>query len=417
MRIVIVGGGAAGMMAAAAASVSDCEVILLEKNEKLGKKLFITGKGRCNLTNACDYADFFENIVTNAKFMYSSFYGFTNDDVMGFFEEKGLRLKTERGDRVFPLSDRSSDVIKTLERHLKDKHVDLRLNTSLESIDISDGKVSAVITERGERIEADRIILALGGVSYPGCGASDDTFRVAKALDIAVSKAEPSLVPFVISQDWVGELQGLSLKNVSVSLECGKRTVYKGFGEMLFTHFGVSGPLILSASSHLKENMYKDHPVLHIDLKPALTEKQLDDRLLRDFSLGLNRQFSNSLGKLLPAKLIPVIVKLSDIEGHKRVNEITRTERERLVRIIKDLKIDITGNRGFDEAIITRGGINIKEINPSTMESRKIHGLYFAGEMIDVDALTGGFNLQIAWSTGHLAGISASGSNGPKLKT
>ena len=410
MRIVIVGGGAAGMMAAAAASEQGCEVILIEKNEKLGKKLYITGKGRCNLTNACDLEDFFGNIVTNSKFMYSSFYGFSNEDVMGFFEEKGLRLKTERGGRVFPLSDRSSDVIKTLERCLKDNCVDVRLNTALDSIDISGGKVRAVITKRGERIEADRIILALGGVTYPGCGATDAAFRVAKTLNIAVSEAEPSLVPFVVSQDWGVKLQGLSLKNISIRLVAGDRTIFKGFGEMLFTHFGVSGPLILSASSYLREGMYKIHPVLHMDLKPVLSEKQLDERILRDFTEGPNRQFGNSLGKLLPARLIPVIVGLSGIDARKRVNEITKTERERLAALIKDLKLEITGNRGFDEAIIMRGGISVKEINPSTMECKKIQGLYFAGEMIDVDALTGGFNLQIAWSTGYLAGVSASAS-------
>lgn len=407
MKVIVVGGGAAGMMAAAAASQTGAQVLLIEKNEKLGKKLFITGKGRCNLTNACDPDIFFGNVITNPKFMYSSFYGFSNDAVMEYFESLGCGLKTERGDRVFPVSDKSSDVIKALERSVRDNGVTVKLNTKLERIELSNGQVSGIVTDRDGKIAADRVILALGGVSYPGCGASDDTFRIADSLDIAVKEAEPSLVPLVAGDEWVPRLQGLSLKNVSARLYIGDRKIYEGFGEMLFTHFGVSGPIILSASAHIKEKMYGQVPVIHIDLKPALDHKQLNERVLRDFSSVMNRQFCNSLDKLLPSKLIPVIVDLSGIDGHKKVNEVTREERERLVNLIKDLKLNITGNRGFNEAIITRGGISVREIDPSTMESRKIPGLYFAGEMIDVDALTGGFNLQIAWSTGHLAGICA----------
>ena len=407
MKVIVVGGGAAGMMAAAAASQTGAQVLLIEKNEKLGKKLFITGKGRCNLTNACDPDIFFGNVITNPKFMYSSFYGFSNDAVMEYFESLGCGLKTERGDRVFPVSDKSSDVIKALERSVRDNGVTVKLNTKLERIELSNGQVSGIVTDRDGKIAADRVILALGGVSYPGCGASEDTFRIADSLDIAVKEAEPSLVPLVAGDEWVPRLQGLSLKNVSARLYIGDRKIYEGFGEMLFTHFGVSGPIILSASAHIKEKMYGQVPVIHIDLKPALDHKQLNERVLRDFSSVMNRQFCNSLDKLLPSKLIPVIVDLSGIDGHKKVNEVTREERERLVNLIKDLKLNITGNRGFNEAIITRGGISVREIDPSTMESRKIPGLYFAGEMIDVDALTGGFNLQIAWSTGHLAGICA----------
>ncbi len=407
MKVIVVGGGAAGMMAAAAASQTGAQVLLVEKNEKLGKKLFITGKGRCNLTNACDPDAFFGNVITNPKFMFSSFYGFSNDAVMEYFESLGCGLKTERGDRVFPVSDKSSDVIKALERTIRDNGVTVKLNTKLERIELSNGQVSGIVTDRDGKIAADRVILALGGVSYPGCGASDDTFRIADALDIRVKEAEPSLVPLVAGEEWVPKLQGLSLKNVTVRLYIGNRKIYEGFGEMLFTHFGVSGPVILSASAHIMEKMYGQDPVIHIDLKPALDHKQLDERVRRDFSSVMNRQFCNSLDKLLPSKLIPVIVDLSGIDGRKRVNEVTREERERLVKLIKDLKLHITGNRGFDEAIITRGGISVKEIDPSTMESKKIPGLYFAGEMIDVDALTGGFNLQIAWSTGHLAGICA----------
>ncbi len=407
MKVIVVGGGAAGMMAAAAASQTGAQVLLIEKNEKLGKKLFITGKGRCNLTNACDPDIFFGNVITNPKFMYSSFYGFSNDAVMEYFESLGCGLKTERGDRVFPVSDKSSDVIKALERSIRDNGVTVKLNTKLERIELSNGQVSGIVTDRDGKIAADRVILALGGVSYPGCGASEDTFRIADSLDIAVKEAEPSLVPLVAGDEWVPRLQGLSLKNVSARLYIGDRKIYEGFGEMLFTHFGVSGPIILSASAHIMEKMYGQDPVIHIDLKPALDHKQLNERVLRDFSSVMNRQFCNSLDKLLPSKLIPVIVDLSGIDGHKKVNEVTREERERLVNLIKDLKLNITGNRGFNEAIITRGGISVREIDPSTMESRKIPGLYFAGEMIDVDALTGGFNLQIAWSTGHLAGICA----------
>lgn len=411
MRIIVAGGGAAGMMAAAAAAdvSKNNEVMLLEKNEKLGKKLFITGKGRCNLTNACDESDFLNSVISNPKFLYSAFYGFTNKAVMDFFEGRGLALKVERGERVFPASDHSSDVIRTLERDLKEKRVDVRLNTGISGVAISDeGTACGVITDRGERLKADRVILALGGVSYPGCGATDDGFRIASELGIETRAAEASLVPLTVMEEWCTRLQGLSLKNVAVRLEAGNRKpVYSGFGEMLFTHFGVSGPLILSASSYLKEDMYKKEPVLHIDLKPAINEKQLDERILRDFSETMNKQFGNSLGRLLPAKLIPVITELSGIDPKKKVNEVTREEREGLVRLLKDLRLTVTGNSGFNEAIITRGGVRVKEINPSTMESKRIKHLYFAGEMIDVDALTGGFNLQIAWSTGRLAGESA----------
>ena len=404
MRIVVAGGGAAGMMAAIAAASSDedNEVILLEKNEKLGKKLFITGKGRCNLTNACDEAGFFGNVISNPKFLYSAFYGFTNQAVTDFFEEHGLRLKVERGDRVFPASDHSSDVIKTLERCLRDSGVDIRLNTRVASVitgsgqineghslaaasnvsesresvsgaaeDMNEETVLGVLTDKGERIIADRVILALGGVSYPGCGAADDGFRISAALGIDVIPAEPALVPLTVREEWCKRLQGLSLKNVSVRLDAGsKKPIYEGFGEMLFTHFGVSGPLILSASSYLKNEMYKKELRLHIDLKPAMSEKQLDERVLRDFAEGMNRQFGNSLNRLLPSKLIPVVTFLSGIDPHRKINEITRQEREGLVRLLKDMTLTVTGNRGFNEAIITRGGVKVKEIDPSTMESK-----------------------------------------------
>ena len=407
MKIIVVGGGAAGMMAAAAASDTCGDVTLIEKNEKLGKKLFITGKGRCNLTNACDSDGFFNNCVKNGKFMYSSFYGFSNDAVMEFFEGMGVPLKTERGDRVFPVSDKSSDIIRALEKNIKSKRVKIWLNTGLSHVVEEDGRVRGIVTTDGEMIPADRVILALGGKSYPGTGATEDAIRIAGELQIDTVPFEPVLVPLTTAESYVKDLMGLSLKNVSARLVCGGKKVYEGFGEMLFTHFGVSGPLILSASSYIRSDMYKKGISLHIDLKPALDDKQLDERILRDFAEGQNRQFANALDKLLPSKLRPVIVRESGIDPHKKINEVTRAEREALVRLLKDLILTVTGNRGFDEAIVSRGGVSVKEINPSTMESKKIKGLYFAGEMIDIDALTGGFNLQIAWSTGRLAGLSS----------
>ncbi len=400
------GGGAAGMMAAAAASEKCDDVVLIDKNEKLGKKLYITGKGRCNLTNACDADVFFDNLITNPKFLFSSFYGFDNRAAMDFFESCGLFLKTERGNRVFPVSDHSSDVIKALKLRLEHNNVRILNDRRLEDIKILDGRVCG-LTASGEYMKADRLILALGGVSYKGTGATDDAFRLAKSLGLKTVPAQPSLVPLTSPDKWTAQVSGLSLKNVSVRLEYRKKEIFEGFGEMLFTHFGVSGPLILSASSYIKEQMYGDGLVLHIDLKDALTHKQLDERILRDFSGSMNKHLINSLDRLLPSGLIPVVIELAGLDPHKRVNGITRAEREALVDTIKDLRVSINGNRGFDEAIITRGGISVKEVDPSTMECRKIKGLYFAGEMLDVDALTGGFNLQIAWSTGHLAGVSA----------
>ena len=403
MKTVIVGGGAAGMMAGIFAARSGDEVILLEKNEKLGKKVYITGKGRCNLTNACDDETFFDSVVTNPKFLYSAYYGFNSYAVMDFFEQLGLKIKTERGNRVFPVSDHSSDVIGALKQELNMLKVDVRLNTKVIGVRVNDeGECIGVALEK-ENITADKVILATGGNSYKACGADGDSWKFAKALSIETKDAEPSLVPFVTKEEYVKDLQGLSLKNVAVTLLTGKKCKYTGFGEMLFTHFGVSGPLILTASTHVKEKEYSDELKLYIDLKPAMTEKELDERILRDFKNYNNKQFINSLADLLPSKLIPVIVELSGIDARKQVNVVTKEERQRLVKLLKGLELTVVGNRGFDEAIITRGGISVKEINPSTMESKKYKGLYFAGEMIDVDALTGGFNLQIAWSTACLA--------------
>lgn len=405
-NVVITGGGPAGMMAAITAARRGFKVTLVEKNEKLGKKLFITGKGRCNITNAGDTEDLFNSIVTNRKFMFSSFNGFSNYDTLGFFDELGLQIKIERGNRVFPESDHSSDVIGALNRELKRLSVDVRLNTEVKDIIVNDGKATGVVIKcsgKESTIQADNVIVATGGNSYQSTGSTGDGYRFARKLGHSVTPILPALVPFNVAEDWESDLQGLSLKNVSIAVLDGKQEIYSDFGEMLFTHFGVSGPLILSASSFAARRI-KEHPLkLIIDLKPALSQEQLDERILRDFDEEKNKAFKNSLDKLLPKKMIPVIVRLSDIDGNKKVNEITKQERQRLVSLIKELELTITGLRGFNEAIITQGGINVREINPTTMESKLVKNLYFAGEVLDVDALTGGFNLQIAWSTGYAA--------------
>ena len=405
-NVVITGGGPAGMMAAITAARRGFKVTLVEKNEKLGKKLFITGKGRCNITNAGDTEDLFNSIVTNRKFMFSSFNGFSNYDTLGFFDELGLQIKIERGNRVFPESDHSSDVIGALNRELKRLSVDVRLNTEVKDIIVNGGKATGVVVKcsgKESTIQADNVIVATGGNSYQSTGSTGDGYRFARKLGHSVTPIVPALVPFNVAEDWESDLQGLSLKNVSIVVLDGKQEIYSDFGEMLFTHFGVSGPLILSASSFAARRI-KEHPLkLVIDLKPALSQEQLDERILRDFDEEKNKAFKNSLDKLLPKKMIPVIVRLSDIDGNKKVNEITKQERQRLVSLIKGLELTITGLRGFNEAIITQGGINVREINPTTMESKLVKNLYFAGEVLDVDALTGGFNLQVAWSTGYAA--------------
>ena len=405
-NVIITGGGPAGMMAAITAARRGFKVTLVEKNEKLGKKLFITGKGRCNITNAGDTEDLFNSIVTNRKFMFSSFNGFSNYDTLGFFDELGLHIKIERGNRVFPESDHSSDVIGALNRELKRLSVDVRLNTEVKDIIVNGGKATGVVVKcsgKESTIQADNVIVATGGNSYQSTGSTGDGYRFARKLGHSVTPILPALVPFNVAEDWESDLQGLSLKNVSIVVLDGKQEIYSDFGEMLFTHFGVSGPLILSASSFAARKI-KEHPLkLVIDLKPALSQEQLDERILRDFDEEKNKAFKNSLDKLLPKKMIPVIVRLSDIDGNKKVNEITKQERQRLVSLIKGLELTLTGLRGFNEAIITQGGINVREINPTTMESKLVKNLYFAGEVLDVDALTGGFNLQVAWSTGYAA--------------
>lgn len=405
-KVIVIGGGAAGMMAAITAARKGLRVTLIEKNEKLGKKLFITGKGRCNITNAGDSEDLFNSIVTNKKFMYSSLNGFSNYDVLGFFDELGLPIKIERGNRVFPESDHSSDVIAALNKELRRQKVDVRLNTVVKDIIVKDNRACGVVTVFGnveEKIDADYVIVATGGNSYQSTGSTGDGYRFARKLGHDVTSILPALVPFTVKEEWEADLQGLSLKNISITVYDGPKELYSDFGEMLFTHFGVSGPVILSASSFVAGKLKGRNLKLVIDLKPALSFEQLDERILRDFDEEKNKSFKNSLDKLLPKKLIPVVVMLSGIEGNKKVNEITRTERQKLVKLLKEFELTLTGLRGFNEAIITQGGVNVKEINPGTMESKIVKNLMFAGEVLDVDAVTGGFNLQIAWSTGYAA--------------
>lgn len=422
-RVIVTGGGAAGMIAAIGAAEQGHQVLLLEQNEKLGKKLFITGKGRCNVTNACGMDKLFENVISNPKFLYSAFYGFDNRKMMALLEEAGCPLKTERGERVFPASDHSSDIIAAMQRLLKKNRVEVRLHTKVQRLLIkplltepavetqtADGMlpmhVCGVCLADGTKEKADAVVLATGGLSYPSTGSTGDGHRMAEEVGHTGKNCVPALVPLEVSEDWCQSLQGLSLKNVSLTMFEGKKKRYDGFGEMLFTHFGVSGPLVLSASSFYGKCRKKEEVFLEIDLKPALSEEQLDKRLLRDFEENQNKQFKNALNGLFPAKLVPVMIELSGIAPEKKVNEITREERKKLLELTKHLRLRVTGTRGLTEAVITQGGISVKEVNPSTMESKLVKGLYFAGEMLDVDALTGGFNLQIAWSTGHLAGIS-----------
>ncbi|QCX32620.1 NAD(P)/FAD-dependent oxidoreductase [Caloramator sp. E03] len=403
-RVVVVGGGAAGMMAAIIAGKRGKEVILIEKNEKLGKKLFITGKGRCNITTDKDIEEIIKNITTNANFMYSALYTFSNYDLMKMIEDKGVKLKVERGGRVFPESDKSSDIIKCFEKYLNENNVKIMLNTKVTDIIDFKGKIWGVEIEGGEKIKCDSIILATGGKSYPLTGSTGDGYYFAKKLGHSIIDIRPSLVPLIAEEEWVKELMGLSLKNVEISVKHKNKIVYKDFGEMLFTHFGVSGPIILSASRKIIDILPQKVEVL-IDLKPALDYNELDRRILRDFEMFKNKQFKNSLNELLPSKIIPVVIKLSGIDAEKQVNSITKDERKNIVKLLKEFKITITGTRPIEEAIITAGGVNVKEIDPSTMESKIVKGLYIVGELLDVDALTGGFNLQIAFSTGYCAGL------------
>ncbi|MFI3208319.1 MAG: NAD(P)/FAD-dependent oxidoreductase [Eubacteriales bacterium] len=405
-KVLIIGGGAAGMLASIFAARNGHEVHVFEKNEKLGKKLFITGKGRCNITNASDMEVLFSSVVTNEKFLYSSFYSFTNDQAIEFFEELGVRTKVERGNRVFPVSDHSSDVINGMIREMKKLKVQVHYEDAVRNVKVVDGVFREILLTDGEVVSGDVCIVATGGCSYEPTGSTGDGYHFAKNMGHTVTNLYPSLVPLEIREWYAKELQGLALKNVTAKITDGKRTLYEDMGEMLFTHFGVSGPLMLSASSYIVKHLEKKHLQLSIDLKPALSVEQLDKRILRDFEESRNKQFKNAVPKLFPSKLLPIMLELSGIDPEKKVNEISKEERLHFVHLIKNFSMEITGTRSFREAIITKGGIKVSEINPSTMESKIAKNVYYVGEVLDLDALTGGFNLQIAWSTAYLAAIS-----------
>lgn len=404
-KVLVIGGGAAGMMAAYAAGMCGHEVTLLEQNEKLGKKIYITGKGRCNFTNASPLEEIMQAVVSNPKFLYSAFYTFSNDAVMDFFENQGMPYKIERGNRAFPVSDHASDVIRALERAMKEQDVRIRLHTQVRELLIEDDKATGVLLTDGGKIMADSLILATGGLSYPTTGSTGDGHTMAKNSGHKIVTPRPALVPLTTKEEYILRMQGLSLKNVSLKIKDEKRVIYDAFGEMLFTHFGVSGPLVLSASSVLSRHFPREYQA-YIDLKPALSEEVLNERLLREFSERPNQHIKAVFQQLLPAKMIPVMIELSQISMDKPVNAITKEERRRLVGLFKAFPFTITGTRGFKEAIITQGGVLVKDIDPATMESKRIKDLYLVGELLDLDAMTGGYNLQIAWSTGYLAGIS-----------
>ena len=443
-KVLIIGGGAAGMMAAITAARNNNKVTLIEKNEKLGKKLFITGKGRCNVANACDTEELFPAVMSNPKFLYSGFYSFGPQDVMNFFEEAGVPLKIERGNRVFPQSDHSSDIIRALERELKKAGAVIHLHTAVKEIvkesetdsasenqsqnefrnEAADQesakakdkagkadntvkeKITGVILEDGTFIKGDAVIVATGGFSYQSTGSTGDGYRFARELGLKVTDISPSLVPLKTKEDYIPKLQGLSLKNTGLTIKNGKKVLYEDFGEMMFTHFGVTGPMILSASAHIGAKLAKapnGELSACLDLKPALTKEQLDARILREFEAGQNKQFKNVIGVLFPSSLTPVMLELGGIPAEKKIHDISREERQHFIDLIKAFPFTITGMGEFKEAIITKGGVSVKEINPGTMESKKISGLYFTGEVLDLDAVTGGYNLQIAWSTAYLA--------------
>ncbi len=409
-RVAVIGGGAAGMMAAIAAADKGHSVRLYEKNEKLGKKLYLTGKGRCNLTNNCGVDELLEAVCVNRKFLYSAFYGLDAQSVIRFFEDAGMPTKTERGNRVFPVSDHASDVTAALTRSLKKREVRIFLEQEVKRLcTAADGKgqtIRGIELADGRIEEADAVIVATGGLAYPSTGSTGDGYRFAADTGHQISDVFPSLVPIETEGDWAQQMQGLSLRNVEAAVFDGDKEIYRDFGELMFTHFGVSGPLILTASCLIQDRL-RLHPLeLVIDLKPALDEGQLDQRILREFGAAKNRQFKNVLGSLFPAKMIPVIVARSGIPGDLPIHEITREQRRELVDLTKHFSLTLLRLRGYNEAVVTRGGVSVSQINPATMESKLVKGLYFAGEVLDVDALTGGFNLQIAWSTGNLAGSS-----------
>lgn len=404
MNILVVGGGAAGLMAAGTAAENGARVTLFETNEKVGRKLFITGKGRCNVCNNCDAQTVLQNVPVNPRFLYSALDCFSPTDVMAFFEAHGVPLKTERGNRVFPVSDKSADIIDALFTWVKRLGVTI-IQKTVEQLEIRDGSIVGV-RAHAKLYEGDRVIIATGGASYPQTGSTGDGYRFAKQAGHTVVPPNPSLVPLVEAGGICRELMGLSLRNVQVTVFENNKKIFSEFGEMLFTHFGLSGPLILSASAHMRHFGSKEYRV-EIDLKPALDEKTLDKRLLSDFDKHKNSDFINALGDLLPRKLIPVVVRLSEIDPHAKVNSITKAQRASLLHTLKHFSVSVSGKRPIAEAIVTTGGVSVREVSPKTMESKKCAGLYFAGEVLDIDAYTGGFNLQIAWSTGRLAGLSA----------
>jgi predicted Rossmann fold flavoprotein len=418
-HIVVIGGGAAGMMCAILASGKDTRVTLIEKNEKLGKKLFITGKGRCNFTNACTEEEFLPNVMSNSKFLYSAIYGMNSKQVMDLFEQWGMTVKVERGRRAFPASDHSSDVIDALKRQLTRRHVRVLLDTEVTDVrcaeEESDGAEEGsrkhaplrratgvhIRTREGreEVIPADAVVIATGGLSYPSTGSTGDGYRFARELGMKVTPLYPSLVPIACSDEYVKEMQGLSLKNVELHIRSGKKKLYDGFGEMMFTHFGITGPLVLSASAEIGPLIGKKEMTAWIDLKPAVSEEQLDTRLVRIFSENPNKYLQSVLGELYPAKMVPVIPEVADVDPETRLHDLTKKEREAIIRATKHFPVSIVTLRGYNEAVITKGGVSVREIDPGTMESKKVRGLYFIGEVLDLDALTGGYNLQIAWST------------------
>lgn len=408
-KVIIVGGGAAGMLAGIIAARNGCQVVLYEKNEKLGKKIFITGKGRCNVTNNCDPEELLQAVKSNNKFLYSAFYSFNSQDMMALLEEAGVPLKTERGNRVFPLSDHSSDIIRGLERLLHRYDVHIRLRKEVQEILIEDGRAAGIRLKDGYEDRAQAVVVATGGLSYPTTGSTGDGYRFARETGHTVTDCMPSLVPLTVSEDYIGEMAGLSLRNVELTIRNGRKILYQDFGEMMFTHKGITGPLVLSASSSIGKQLKKQGTLEgYIDLKPALSSEQLDERILREFENAKNKQFKNVIGVLFPSSLTPVIIRLGGIPEDKVIHEISREERLNFVSIMKAFPFTIDGLGGYSEAVITKGGISVKEINPGTMESKKIPQLYFAGEVLDLDAVTGGYNLQIAWSTGYLAGMAVS---------
>lgn len=408
MKTLVIGGGPAGMIAAISASDSGDDVCLFEKNEKLGKKLFITGKGRCNVTNACERDKFFDNIPANSKFLYSAFSKFDNFALMDLIENLGTPLKVERGDRVFPVSDHSSDIIKALKYGLEIRNVEVRLNSSVKKINANDEGVFGVTLDSGEIVKGDKVIVCTGGLSYKSTGCTGDGYRWASEYGHRIENLSPSLVPLTTKEKWVYELQGLSLKNVTLALFVNGKEKYKEMGEMLFTHFGLSGPLALTASSVLAHEDSKEEAYVYIDNKPALSDEEFDMRLIRELKNGNNKEIKNILGNIYPSKMAKIICDLAGIDQYKKCNAVSKEDRLALVNTTKRMRIKISGTRDYDEAIITKGGVSLKDINPKTMESKRIKGLFFAGEVIDLDAFTGGFNLQIAFSTGYAAGDNVS---------